>query len=397
MSFSKLHIIVIGCGDPIPSFILRRLNSLALHGVRLTVFLKYGQKADLHPDIKVFRQGGWNRLNLRDVTIYIFRIFINLSGFIQLYLNQPNSNFITRLKATIVSFPLSLARDVDVIHVQWLSMADSHFFLKKLYKVPLITSVRGSQATVYPLTRRGYEETVRRSLQHADAVHLVSSDLVPYCIKYGADETKLFVNYNGIDLVKFCPPQQKLGSSLLRLISVGALMWRKAFIFQLQILKELKLRSVDAQLNIVGDGPDREGLQYLVFRLGIDDRVFFSGRCGEEEVIAQLQHSDVYLSSSAAEGLPNSLVEAAACGLPIVSFTCEGVGAIVDDKKTGYLVAYGDISMAATRIMELQDITKRTTMGMAGRKKMEAEFDENIWVDKMINTYQHIVQSVTHE
>ena len=87
----------------------------------------------------------------------------------------------------------------------------------------------------------------------------------------------------------------------------------------------------------------------------------------------------------------NTLVEAAACGLPIVTFECEGAREVIEENRTGYIVDFGDVKMAAQKIAQLKDVAKRAEMGRLAREKMEKEFDESHWVVKMIDTYKSLL------
>src|SRR5690606_37617684 len=114
--------------------------------------------------------------------------------------------------------------------------------------------------------------------------------------------------------------------------------------YQLLSLKELLRNGLIVKLLLVGEGPDREGLLYTANKLGLSESVVFSGNVAEETVAKLLSQSDIYVSTSIAEGLPNSVVEAAASGLPIVAFACEGIREIVANGENGFVVPFGDIA-----------------------------------------------------
>jgi len=107
----------------------------------------------------------------------------------------------------------------------------------------------------------------------------------------------------------------------------------------------------DATLVLVGDGPDREGLEELARELGIYDRCRFTGY--RDDVAELYAAADVVALTSANEGTPVSLIEAMAAGRPVLSTDVGGVADVVDDRRTGLLVPAGDVAAIAAGLREL--------------------------------------------
>lgn len=386
-----MKILVVGVGDPIPTFIRRRIAALAGSGIQVVVALGYHRQNTLPPTVEIVRfgdflqMGGWGFIGFMSKVLAKPRIFYLVFKALQ------HQGFRTRLKLTVRYFPLCLPRGVDIIHLQWLAQVSDLHWLKTFHQARLVASVRGSQVTIYPVTRTGYYQIIQNALQLADAYQLVSSDLRAPCLALGAVEDKLFVNYNGIDLDQFTPARKQKPGNTLRLISVGALMWRKAYFFQLLVVRQLIGSGSQITLTIVGAGPDREGLMHTARIFGIQDAVFFTGQLVEAEIIGKLQEADVYISTSLAEGLPNSLVEAAACGLPIVAFECEGVREIVEHGGTGYVVPAGDTNAMAGYVKQLQEEIGRMEMGKRARVRIERYFNQDECVKEVIGYYGKIL------
>jgi glycosyltransferase involved in cell wall biosynthesis len=387
-----LKVFVIGTGNPIPSFIHRRLHALNERGVEVVVSMEYGQKHQLHPAIEIVRYGDVRQMKVNDALHYLGKLLSSPHIFFRLWKLNAVPGWSARLKTTIKYFPLAVVPGVSLIHIQWLTLITRVNWLGALYNVPVMASVRGSQVTVYPRTRAGFSDVVRQAISQTDALHVVSKDLMPTCIDLGARPAQLLVNYNGVNLEKFRPPVGQQPTQTLTLISVGAAIWRKGYLFQLEILKQL-MDFTPVSLTIVGEGPDLEGLKYLAFKMGVYKAVQFYGRANEEQVVALLQQSDVYISTSAAEGLANSCMEAAACGLPVVTFACEGMNELVEHGHTGYIVPYGDVAIFVDHVRTLADSKHRLALGKQARQKMEREWSMDFWTDEMIKHYEVISQS----
>ncbi len=148
--------------------------------------------------------------------------------------------------------------------------------------------------------------------------------------------------------------------------------------------------SAGVTLTVVGDGPDRAWLEGRAVELGIADRVEFVGFQSQAQVRGRLAETDVFVMSSFAEGVPVVLMEAMAAGVPPVATRIAGVAELVEHEHSGLLVPPGDVdalSDAMTRLIDDADLRNR--FALAGRAKVEAEFDihkEAGWLAEVMTT-----------
>lgn len=390
MDGSHIRILIVGVTKSVPTFILRRLVKLDQYGVKV-VLIGDPRRFQNFKNLTVFPYQNISIRSPMNLLVQLVKFFVRIKYSVRLW-GISNGNLTSRLKWCLENQRLVALGKFDIVHFQWFVAKNTYAIFNTFYPgVKIVASARGSQLTVYPFTDLHSRELVKINFNEADYIHCVSRDIAKSCLIMGVNDNKLFVNYNGIDLKKFTPKARyESNSARLFLISVGALMWRKGYYFQLQIIKELNEKGLDTVLRIVGSGFDLQGLQYTAFRLGILDKIIFEGQLSEDEVIDKLHEADIYLSTSSAEGLPNSLVEAGACGLPIVAFACEGVQEIIENEVTGYIVQYGNVNEAVRRIFELQNRAHRREMGDLSSKRMQEMFDEDYWVKDMINRYKAI-------
>jgi glycosyltransferase involved in cell wall biosynthesis len=184
------------------------------------------------------------------------------------------------------------------------------------------------------------------------------------------DEATTTVIHNGVDLSGATVPQTRGGPC--RLVTVGRLQAPKDALTLVRALAELPRGAYEAV--IVGDGPDRPALESEVRRLGLESTV---GLAGERNDVAQLlAASDVFVLSSRSEGLPLSILEAMAAGLPVVAANVGGVSELVLQGETGFLVPPGDPrSLAGALEHLLDDPGLRGRLGAAARIRVEERFD----------------------
>ncbi len=197
---------------------------------------------------------------------------------------------------------------------------------------------------------------------------------------YGVPRDRFQVVYHGVDLDRF----QRLDAPQNErpvILSVGRLVEQKGFDRLLRACGELAQAGVEFRCEIVGDGPLRGTLEGLAAELGLGDRVRLVGKLFQEDLIRRYAAADVFAllcmpaSDEDRDGIPNTLIEAMAMELPVVSTTFTGVPELVTDGQTGFLVEADDVTGAARSLATLLgDAARRREMGAAGRRRIAADF-----------------------
>jgi glycosyltransferase involved in cell wall biosynthesis len=150
---------------------------------------------------------------------------------------------------------------------------------------------------------------------------------------------------------------------------------------------QILARRPDAQLLLVGDGPEAPRLRELAGALGLAACVVFAGAV--KDAARGLVALDLYVSASQREGLPLALLEAMACGLPVLATRVPGNVDVVKDGVTGVLVPPGDPAGLARAAVELlEDPARRRALGEAGRERVESHFALSRLVTEMGDLYR---------
>ncbi len=140
-----------------------------------------------------------------------------------------------------------------------------------------------------------------------------------------------------------------LFSSGFNLVAAGKLMHQKGFDMLFKALA--KTRNKNICLTLLGEGPLRTELEYLCDRLGIRERVCFKGFSSNP--YKYMAAADLFVLSSRYEGFPNVVLEAMACGTPVLAFNCPGgLVQLIENNKNGWLVPPGDIDQFAQKMDE---------------------------------------------
>ncbi|HKQ30003.1 MAG TPA: glycosyltransferase family 4 protein [Burkholderiales bacterium] len=200
----------------------------------------------------------------------------------------------------------------------------------------------------------------------------------------------------GVDTTHFVPGDRTASRAALDLPPSGFLIgivatlrsW-KGHRYLLQAFA--RLRDRNARLVIVGDGPQREALQQELIALGIQDRVTMPG--DQRNVVPWLQALDIFvLPSYANEGVPQAIVQAMLCGLPVISTRVGSIDEVVRDQETGLLIAPHDSAQIVEAIEMLSaDSARRQLMGKRARAVAEREFG----IDAMLNEMETLFRATT--
>lgn len=197
---------------------------------------------------------------------------------------------------------------------------------------------------------------------------------------------RIFVVRNALDLKQFVGLFNPVVSEAI-MLGVGSLYSVKRWDRLLLAAAELKRRGKEYRIQIAGDGPLLRILQEKAKELDITSCVEFLGH--RRDIAALLSQVRFLVHTGDHEGCPNVIMEAMACGRPVVAVNAGDIPYLVDDGKTGFVVGRGDIEALVDRISQLltnNDLCRR--MGEAGRIKAELEFRLERFVAQTLEVYQ---------
>jgi glycosyltransferase involved in cell wall biosynthesis len=183
----------------------------------------------------------------------------------------------------------------------------------------------------------------------------------------------------GIDLAVFLPPLTPRAGEH-RILHVGGLKFgeeHKGLDTSLRVVAALKQKYPDVRLTVAGNGDKHHHYELLVEKLGIAAQIEFRGRLHGQELVCAYQRANVLIVPSRKDVRPLAVLEAMACGLPVVTTAVEGIPDLVEDGEFGFLVEPDDIDGFVMKISELFDdraLHKRLSEN-SRRVAMERECD----------------------
>jgi glycosyltransferase involved in cell wall biosynthesis len=254
------------------------------------------------------------------------------------------------------------------------------------------------RAVVYALERAASQCSGAELVQNPEDLRVLD--------RLGVPSDKLVLLGNGVDLQRFHPTfdqeqrrraRAALGVDAAAVVvgTVGRLVWQKGF-HELFAAAE-RLRDTRPEIVFVvvgGSDPDKAGAidpEQLAAASRRGRMVFAGSRNDMEDVYPAF---DLFVLPSHREGFPRSAMEAAASGVPVIATDIRGCRQVVAHGQTGLLVPLHDPVRLATAIEELAlDPALLRQMGVAGRRKAEAEFDDQAVVSKTLDAYERVLTS----
>lgn len=299
-----------------------------------------------------------------------FAEFAQQNNIETVFLNKKKGldlSFFKQLRAAVKEF------DPDVVHTHLNSM---------LYMLPFYRRHQVKLHTVHTLAQK--EHYGLQKLVNFIAFHLLGvvpvgiSDTVADTIAqtHRINRRSIPVVYNGVDCKRYAKPKVK--TDTFNFVTVGTIYDVKNFPFLVECFAELYKQHPEARLTIVGNGAKRGVLMQKIAALGLDNIVTITGTVGNVE--DYLAAADVYVASSLFEGLPLSILEAMAAGLPVISTNVGGVPDIVRNGENGLLIPLGDKASYIAALTELTENAEKREAFALRSQELSKNYDEELTV-----------------
>ena len=284
----------------------------------------------------------------------------------------------------------------DVIHAHGLLPGGmAAVLLSKTFGLPCVCHARGSDVNVYPYESKANFVLTRYVIENCDAAVATSKALAEKMSSMSRVKRQIRVLYKSVDTKLFSPAKDKavlrkqldIPPDAFVAIFVGGLTRDKGIMELIEAWKEVSKKRPEALLVTIGSGPLHNDLVH------VGQSVDVCGTKPNTQVALWMKASDVLVLPSHNEGLPNVVLEAMACGLPVVATSVGGIPEAVVHGETGFLVAAGACPELASRILSLaQNPDLRRSMGTAARRRIETVFRWENYVSGAMEVYRSAIE-----
>ncbi|WML60373.1 glycosyltransferase [Neobacillus sp. PS2-9] len=251
---------------------------------------------------------------------------------------------------------------------------------KHATNLPLVTSIRGRDATLanQPV---GYLENMKMLFNQGDLFFPVCQYLADRIIDWGCPSEKIRVLYGGVDLSKYHYRAPSLEGSQ-NILSVGRLVEKKGHHILMKAFQKIRDKFPKATLTIIGGGELQDELTSLAKQLNLGDSFRLLNHLHKDKVREYMSNADLFCAASLeaangdVEGIPNTLKEAMALGVPVLSTYHAGIPELITHNQEGFLVKENNVDELATGLEFM--LTNRhlwETYTTSARNKVETLFD----------------------
>ncbi len=325
--------------------------------------------------------------------VYLLAPFMFLSGILHLFWLHRRSRF-------------------DLIHTFWL--LPNGFIgaiISRLCNVPLMVALRGSDIFISK-QNFVFRGIARWTLKQATMVTSVTPAFFPDLEVFGVPKERKRLIPNGSHPSLFpVPPSSELRvlrqqlsipAGDLIVFALGRIVLKKGFDILIQALPLVKQKVPNVTLVIGGDGTDLNRLKTVAKERKVSGSVRFTGTINRTDVPAYFHLCDVFTLPAVfdpkgnVDGCPNVILEAMACGKPVVASNISGIPVVVKNGETGMLVKEKNVEeLAAALVHLLTDTEKREEFGRAGRERILNELTWEKVIEQIKEVYQHSVKNAS--
>jgi len=291
--------------------------------------------------------------------------------------------------------------DAQILHIFFGHIAVHLFPLIQVWSKPSVVSFHGADVLV-DMERPAYRHATKQMLDAVTRVFVRSASLQRAVVELGCDENKIDIVRTGIPLDEFPFREREFpADGEWRFVQASRLIEKKGLATTLHAFTAFLLHYPHARLTIAGEGPMLDELEELTRKLKIDDRVALPGFVSLEKLREIYYGSHVFLHPSETggdgnqEGIPNSMLEAMATGLPVFATDHGGIPEAIENGVSGILVPERDYEALSRALLEtVQDRHLLARLARNGANAVAEKFDRRKQIRRLEEIYLGMIGKV---
>ena len=349
-------------------------------------FIEKGHK------VTIITRGSWNKtqrevidgievIKVQFIPLYPF--YIHLHG---IFVNKIFRSLESRIDIVHIHSPLS-----PIIDTSLPIITTVHTPMLVDFDYVEITSIYSTFSKI--LARLISYPLELKLLQTSDMVSTVSGTIAKELKRCYQNTNKIVVIGNGVDENFFVPAQNSIENGNKYILYAGRIDREKGIFDLIECGKYLCNQSLDISFLLAGKGRDLDTMKKKVKKLGLQDKFIFLGQVGKDQLVRLYKQSTIFAFPSYHEGIPTVVLEAMACGLPIIATNVRGNRDLILSGKNGILVPpHSPKELADAISMLLNDNEMRIELGKNARKTIEEKFTLDIIFANVLQCYESLIK-----
>ncbi|VXC31628.1 Glycosyltransferase [Flavobacterium sp. 9AF] len=332
------------------TFFVSKINGLQENGFQVVLFVNdYQENSKINCQIISAPKFSKNKLKNAFISIYyLFRsLFLKFKPVKKMYFldKKDNLSFSDRIKNIIINSHI-LNHELDWLHFGFGTMAIYRENVAEAIGAKMAISFRGFDHYVYPLKdKKCYELVFSKKIKF----HVLSEGMKKDLLSFGIEEKNIVKITPAIDENLFFSDLKFVDKPVF--LTIARLHWIKGLDYIIESLSILKAKGHNFEYRIIGEGIEKEKLQFLVHQLGLNDKVVFLGKLSPIQVKEELENASYYIQYSHQEGFCNAVLEAQSMGKICLVSDADGLIENVIDNETGFVVPKRNSEILANKII----------------------------------------------
>jgi colanic acid/amylovoran biosynthesis glycosyltransferase len=255
----------------------------------------------------------------------------------------------------------------DIIHNQWAPALPS---LEPLFEhYPVVQSLHGKLVNITPYHKIRVAGIYQKFFPLVKGFQCVSHDSLKHAMNFGASDKNATVTFANVE-AKWLDKKNnnKHRGASVKIITVAEYHWRKGHVYALEAMEKLKNEGIDFEYKIIGKGEDTE-VRFHVEDLRLNDHVILQNDTPHEQVINEIEQSDIFLLASIHEGFGAVVSEAMALGTPVLSTDCLREPEVLKDHVNAFLIPAMDPEAIVSGIKTIINKTDQELKQITGNAK----------------------------
>ena len=283
----------------------------------------------------------------------------------------------------------------DIFHIQWAKSLPFWFFLKEIYGVKIVLSLRGSHINYSAFANDTLARQYNILFPKVDKMHAVSKNILSKAEKFGANKDEIDIIYSSLDL-SFLKKYEKTiykTHKPFRFVSVGRFHWVKGYQYSLSVIANLKKLNQEINYLIITKNRLSEEILYQIDELSLKNVVEIVHPGSQDEVYKIMSESDCLILPSVQEGISNVVLESMALGLPVVSSDCGGMKEVINNGRNGFYFPARDSEALEKLLLKVMNLTyeEREKIINEGKKYIDQNLNSKLIKSEFHKFYKKIM------